>query len=83
MQFSSYNDLPRRTFEERVSGDETVEKSRAGQMVLAICGRYDTACFYLFFFRKFKCGGDLDKPVGTSLPLIRSFPFKDLALLIH
>ena len=49
MQFPSYNDLPRRTFEERVSGDETVEKSRASQMVLDICGRYDTACFYLFF----------------------------------
>lgn len=53
-------------------------------MVLDICGRYDAACFYLFnFFRKFKCREDLSKPVGTSLPLIRSFPFKDLALLIH
>lgn len=25
-----------------------LEKSRAGQMVLDICGRYDTACFYFF-----------------------------------
>lgn len=46
----SYKDLPRRTFAERLSGDETVEKSRAGQMVLDICGEYDTACFVIYFF---------------------------------
>lgn len=63
----SYENLPGRTFEERVSEDKAVEKSGAVQMVLDICGRYDTA---RFFFRKFKCGEDLSKPVDTSPPLI-------------
>lgn len=50
MPFFSCKTLPRRTFEERVSGDWDVEKSGAGQMAPDMCGRYDTACFDFFFF---------------------------------
>ena len=79
MPFFPCKTLPRRTFEERVSGDWDVEKSGAGQMAPDMCGRYDTACFDFFFFflSRLKCGGDLNKPLGASPPFPLSFPLAD------
>lgn len=56
----------------------------AGQMVLDIWGRYDTACFHLIFLRKLKCG-DLNEPFGASPTFILLLPvayFSRLGLAI-